>query len=137
MRLATVRVGRFRVCALAADSGRCDTEEFFERLRRDRRADYHGLLDLILRAAEQGRPASKQHCHDLGDGIWEFVQGVARLFWFYDDEDGSLIICTHGLWKKTQKTPKAEIERAANRRRQYRDSKRAGTLSRDWEEKGR
>ncbi len=78
--------------------------------------------------------ASKQHCHDLGDGIWEFVQGVARLFWSYDDEDGSLIICTHGLWKKTQKTPKAELERVTSRHRQYLESKRAGTLTRDWEE---
>jgi len=69
MRLVTVQAARFRVCALAANSGRCDTADFFARLQRDRRADFNGLRDLILRAAEQGRPASKQHCHDLGDGI--------------------------------------------------------------------
>jgi phage-related protein len=37
-----------------------------------------------------------------------------RLFSFWDSRDGkqTLIICTHGLIKKTNKTPKAEIQKA-------------------------
>lgn len=37
-----------------------------------------------------------------------------RLFSFWDSRDGkqTLIVCTHGLIKKTNRTPKSEIEKA-------------------------
>ena len=37
-----------------------------------------------------------------------------RLFSFWDSRDGkqTLIVCAHGLVKKTNKTPKSEIEKA-------------------------
>ena len=50
--------------------------------------------------------------------IWEFRTKYGtnqyRLFAFWDkrDERNTLVIATHGIVKKTQKTPKAEIERA-------------------------
>ena len=52
------------------------------------------------------------------NGIWEMVvdfRGVFyRFFSFFDTEepDDPLIIVTHGFKKKTNKTPKREIERA-------------------------
>lgn len=53
----------------------------------------------------------------LGDSeIWEFrtlYQGIAyRLFAFWDKDGETLVIATHGLIKKTQKTPKKEIDKA-------------------------
>ena len=54
------------------------------------------------------------------DEIWEcrIKQGsnIYRLFAFWDENK---IILTHGLVKKTQKTPKNEIERAKNYRKDY------------------
>ena len=48
--------------------------------------------------------------------IWEFrtlYNGIAyRLFAFWDTEEQALVIATHGIIKKTQKTPKKEIARA-------------------------
>ena len=48
--------------------------------------------------------------------IWEFrtlYQGMAyRLLAFWDKEGETLVVATHGFIKKTQKTPKNEIERA-------------------------
>ena len=48
--------------------------------------------------------------------IWEFrtfYNGIAyRLFAFWDTEEQTLVIATHGIVKKTQKTPKKEIARA-------------------------
>jgi len=48
------------------------------------------------------------------DGIWEcrvqFGSRTYRLLGFFSED--ALIILTHGFSKKTQKTPKAEIERA-------------------------
>ena len=48
--------------------------------------------------------------------IWEFrtlYNGIAyRLFAFWDTEEQTLVVATHGIIKKTQKTPKKEIARA-------------------------
>ncbi|MBK9933049.1 MAG: type II toxin-antitoxin system RelE/ParE family toxin [Cytophagaceae bacterium] len=61
----------------------------------------------------------------LEDDIWEFrtlfQQHAIRLFAFWDKEDKSetLVISTHGLIKKTQKTPKKEIEKAKQIRMDY------------------
>lgn len=55
--------------------------------------------------------------------IWEFrtlYKGVAyRLFAFWDTDTQTLVIATHGIIKKTQKTPKKEIARAEAIRKQY------------------
>ena len=48
--------------------------------------------------------------------IWEFrtlYNGIAyRLFAFWDTDTQTLVVATHGIIKKTQKTPKKEIARA-------------------------
>ncbi|WP_456076981.1 type II toxin-antitoxin system RelE/ParE family toxin [Hoylesella timonensis] len=48
--------------------------------------------------------------------IWEFrtlYNGIAyRLFAFWDTDTQTLVIVTHGIIKKTQKTPKKEIAKA-------------------------
>lgn len=48
--------------------------------------------------------------------IWEFrtlCNGTSyRLFAFWDKETGALVVATHGIMKKTQKTPKKEIAHA-------------------------
>jgi phage-related protein len=55
--------------------------------------------------------------------IWEFrtlYNGISyRLFSFWDTNKNSLVIATHGIIKKTQKTPKKEIDKAENIRREY------------------
>ncbi|MDE7101494.1 MAG: type II toxin-antitoxin system RelE/ParE family toxin, partial [Bacteroidales bacterium] len=60
----------------------------------------------------------------LGDTpIWEFrtlFNGVCyRLFSFWDTEQETLVIATHGIIKKTQKTPRTEIRKAEAIRREY------------------
>lgn len=55
--------------------------------------------------------------------IWEFrtlFNGICyRLFAFWDTEIEALIVATHGMVKKTQKTPKSEIEKAEKLRKEY------------------
>ncbi|MCY7359607.1 MAG: type II toxin-antitoxin system RelE/ParE family toxin [Rudanella sp.] len=59
------------------------------------------------------------------DGIHEFrvsfKKNIYRIFAFWDTlgETETLIVCTHGLNKKTQKTPKDDIKKAENLKRQY------------------
>jgi phage-related protein len=61
----------------------------------------------------------------LNNEIWEFrtlyKRTQYRLFAFWDKTDkiNTLVISTHGIEKKTQKTPKKEIEKATYLRKQY------------------
>lgn len=61
----------------------------------------------------------------LNEYIWEFrtlYNGKSfRMFAFWDRINGieTVVIATHGLVKKTQKTPQKEIEKAEEIRRNY------------------
>jgi phage-related protein len=65
----------------------------------------------------------------LNDFIWEFRtlynSKSYRLFSFWDKIDGKeiLVVATHGILKKTQKTPPKEIKKAEEIRKQYLDNK--------------
>lgn len=58
-----------------------------------------------------------------GTDIWEFrtlYNGTAyRLFAFWDSNKKAMVVATHGIIKKTQKTPAKEIKRAEEIMRQY------------------
>ena len=61
----------------------------------------------------------------LQDEIWEFRTKFSktyyRLFAFWDktDKENTVVISTHGLIKKTDKTPKGEIEKTESLRIKY------------------
>lgn len=59
--------------------------------------------------------------------IWEcrtlFNGNCYRLFSFWDTETETLIIATHGIIKKTKKTPQKEIAKAEEIRRIYFEQK--------------
>lgn len=62
-----------------------------------------------------------------GTDIWEFRTlfngNCYRLFSFWDTETETLIIATHGIIKKTQKTPSKEITKAEEIRKIYFEQK--------------
>lgn len=60
------------------------------------------------------------------DGLFEFKRGKLRVFWFYDQD--RIVICSHGLVKKAQKTPKRDLERARATITRYREAKRRGAV---------
>ena len=65
----------------------------------------------------------------LNDFIWEFRtlynSKAYRLFSFWDKVTGkeTLVVATHGILKKTQKTPQKEIKKAEEIRKQYLNNK--------------
>ena len=68
----------------------------------------------------------------MNDFIWEFrtlyKSKAYRLFSFWDKTQGkeTLVIATHGILKKTQKTPPKEIKKAEEIRKQYLEIKQKG-----------
>ncbi|MCB0479493.1 MAG: type II toxin-antitoxin system RelE/ParE family toxin [Crocinitomicaceae bacterium] len=61
----------------------------------------------------------------LNDHIWEFrtiykkTQYRILAFWDKNDKTETLVLTTHGFIKKTQKTPKSELEKAEKIRSLY------------------
>lgn len=59
--------------------------------------------------------------------IWEFRAEHRRisyrLFSFWDSDEETLVIATHGIVKKTQKTPSKEIAKAEAIRKKYFNNK--------------
>ncbi len=76
----------------------------------------------------EGGEINKELFKKLDDTeIWEFrtlFNGVSyRLFAFWDTTSDTLIVATHGIIKKTNKTPKKEIKTAEALRIEYFDNK--------------
>ena len=59
------------------------------------------------------------------DGLYEirvqFGDDIFRIFCFFDE--GKLVVLTNGFQKKTQKTPKKEIEKALKIKEEYNNEK--------------
>ena len=65
-------------------------------------------------------PVGMPHCRNLGKGLWEVRSAlpgnrIARvIFCMYDGQ----LVALHGFVKKTQKTPKDDLDLAAKRRKE-------------------
>ena len=61
----------------------------------------------------------------LKDEIWEFRTLYRKTyfrflaFWDKSDKQDTVVISTHGFFKKTRKTPSSEIEKAERLRKEY------------------
>ncbi len=135
MKTLIIRKGeRFTIRAVAfpADDGKrdkCPALAFFQDQARARAAEMVKLGALLTETANDGPPHNDQKFKDLPgtNGLCEFkTSGGLRLLCFWDD--GSLIICTHGYLKGSQKAPKREITRAERLKRDYIEAKKKGTL---------
>lgn len=89
-------------------------QAFFNELTNDVKKKFNWTLGLI---SELERVPSKYFCYLEGtEGLYEIRvevgSNIYRVFSCFDE--GRLIILLNGFQKKTQKTPKSEIELALN-----------------------
>lgn len=100
------------------DNGEIPAEKFLCSLDKKLRAKFAGLI-LILK--DKGNLLREPYSKHLEDGIYE-LRGkvgtdIARVLYFFY-YDGKIIL-TNGFVKKTQKTPKDEIQKAKTYRKDY------------------
>ena len=100
------------------ENGDIPVEEFLNSLDKKLRAK---LVGLILILEEKGNLLREPYSKHIEDEIFE-LRGkvgtdVARILYFFY-YDGKIIL-TNGFVKKTQKTPKSEIMKAKEYRRNY------------------
>lgn len=97
--------------------------DFFETLKPEVKKKFNWTLQLI---ATLNHVPEKYFKHLTGTtGLFEIRVEVGtdiyRVFSFFDE--GKMIVLVNGLQKKTQKTPKQEIELAEKLKKQYFDEK--------------
>ncbi len=98
------------------DSG---TEPVREWLRGLSRGDKVKIGGDIL-AVQRTWPVGKPLVDHLGNGIWEvrskLKDRIARVLFVVDGEE---MVLLHGFVKKTQRTPRQDLDLARKRKRQY------------------
>lgn len=102
------------------DGDDCPTEDFLVEGDAATENAREGLLEMMYHIAERGLqncPAGWSHEVSKKDGIYELIKGRLRLF-FFKGSGRQIVVCTHGIMKKTQKASTHEVKRAKG----YKDS---------------
>jgi phage-related protein len=90
--------------------------------------DIRGKIGHNIRRVQKGERDNELFKKLDGSEIWEFRtlynKTYYRLFAFWDKEANTLVVATHGVVKKTQKTPQNEIAKAEGIRKRYFENKK-------------
>lgn len=96
--------------------------DFINALDEDSSKKIFYVLDM-LKTQER---LSEKFVKYIEDGIFElraeYDGNIFRVFFIFDD--GNIVLLFNGFQKKSQKTPKKEIERAKRLKKEYYDEKR-------------
>lgn len=99
----------FKLIAYEKENGEVPVEEFLDSVNPKMRAKIYGLMGILQ---EKGNMLREPYSKHLEDGIFElrckFGSDITRVLYFFYYE--GKIIMTNGFVKKTQKTPKEEIQ---------------------------
>ena len=103
--------------------GQCPVQEFLEDLRiksasnKDARIQHKQASLYIELLQQNGTRLNDNITKHLEDGIWELRPGNNRVFYFFYENNTFVLL--HQFRKKSQKTPKREIEKAKSERIDY------------------
>lgn len=104
-------------------NGQCPVWEFLENLRiksasnKDARIQHKQASLYIELLQQNGTRLNDNITKHLEDGIWELRPGNNRVFYFFYENNTFVLL--HQFRKKSQKTPKREIEKAKSERIDY------------------
>ncbi len=108
----------FEVIFYKKDNGEEPAREFLLSLDDNMQAKIFRIISLL---EEKGIELRKPFSEHLEDGIFELRvksdSGISRILYFFFY--GKRVILTNGFIKKTQKTPRREIEKAKRYRANY------------------
>ena len=111
----------FEIEFVELEGGKKPFEEFILSLSIKERAKVFETINFFRELKDRNLPIKESLSKHLEDGIFELrvslKDRIARSLYYY--KKGEKIIITHGFIKKTQKTPRKEIERAKKLREQY------------------
>lgn len=104
-------------------SGESELWNFLEKLRneaaanKDSRIQYKQMMFYIELLQNNGTRLGENITKHLDNEIWELRPGTNRVFYFFIEKDTFVLL--HHFRKKSQKTPRREIEKAKAERKDY------------------
>ena len=111
----------FTVEYVELSNGKSPFQDFIMSLPVVDQAKVFETINYFLDLKNDNLPIKESLSKHLEDGIFELRTSlsdtIVRTLYFY--QKGAKIILTHGFMKKTQKTPRKEIERAKELRKIY------------------
>lgn len=108
----------------------CEAEDFLVNGEKSTEASRRGLAVMIEAVAAEGldnMPSSRCHEVDKKNGIYEFIKGDLRLF-FFKGVNGDVAVCTAGVVKKGRKADKGAVERAARIKKDYQAAVKSNSI---------
>ena len=109
---------RFEAELYETANGDCPVKMFLDKTETKMRAK---TMQMIALLEEKGNELREPYSKPLSDGIFELRvkigSDISRVLYFF--VVGNKIVLTNGFIKKTQKTPRTEIERAKRYRADY------------------
>ena len=122
----------YRVEFYETEDGDSQIWDFLEDLRlkaavsKDARIQHKQASLYIELLKQNGTRLNENITKHIEDGIWELRPGNNRVFYFFFQDD--VFVLLHQFRKKSQKTPKREIEKAKRERYDYLSRKENGKI---------
>ncbi|MBR1555375.1 MAG: type II toxin-antitoxin system RelE/ParE family toxin [Oscillospiraceae bacterium] len=120
----------FKIEFYEKENGESEICDFLEDLRKksgtnkDLRIQYKQIVFYIQLLEDHGTKLNENIAKHLEEDIWELRPGNNRVLYFFYQNHTFVLL--HQFRKKTQKTPKREIEKAKSERDDYLSRKKKG-----------
>ena len=117
----------FNIVFYSTSDGVSELWNFLEDLQekastnKDARIQHKQIAQYIQLLADHGTRLGENITKHLEEDIWELRLGINRVFFFYHKDDTYVLL--HQFRKKTQKTPRREIEKAIIERDDWKSRK--------------
>lgn len=105
-----------------------EIEFFFDDLDSCFSSNIDGLLLIMKEHSNNGNVLlTTENCHractENKISIYEYRKGRLRIYWFYDELNKNIVVCSHGIIKKAQKTDKSDKEKAVKNYKDYHNNR--------------
>ena len=113
----------FEIVFYESQDGKSQIWDFLEDLRRksrtskDARVQYNQVSLYIRLLSKNGTNMNEAITKHLDENIWKLRPGNNRVFYFFAQKDTFVLL--HQFRKKSQKTPRRELDRAKKERNDY------------------
>ena len=93
--------------------------DFIDKMPENARLKLLYNIELVRNGVKDDRIFKKPEDSNIWEFRSEYNNQSYRLLAFWDKKQNSLVVATNGFTKKTRKTPRKEIVRAENIRKEY------------------
>lgn len=127
MILLPIKDNIWGIYAVCKNEEVCELLTFLQTLEKKYEGSKNRLLAILEEASNHAQGPTLFHddiSHLINEKhkIFEFIAGKLRLLWFYSSVEKKVVICSHAFLKKSNKTPKRDIEQAIKVKKAYHEA---------------